>query len=211
MKLYKRFGDTIQESFTPSPQKQVVAEPQPPREIPGYTSTDSIPLYDVPPSVQHQEYQKENQTLNLNVQKAIREFQRPTATPPPDGTSLYSYMTPSQPMVPSPSPHPYSGYPYPYPYPYPQAPHPYPPRRKKDIEYREEESEEEEEDIRPRRRQRNTRRQERLNSCTYLKKHLRECKYCKNLSLGGGNMFQYKVVIGVLLIVILYLILNRAR
>lgn len=235
MKQYKRFGDTLHETFTPPPP---VASPAIPkketREIPGYTPTDAIEMYDVPPNIQQQEYQRENTAFN--PQKAIREFQRKMPMPP-NGSSLYGYdagnaSMPPQPhsqqqlVYPLPPQQVQPSYPPPQMYSVPQGqyyvPQPDPTytlyaqppfmsqtrlAKAKQSVYMEDEMEEDEVDM-PRMK-RKLRRSKNV-PCSYLKTHLRTCKYCK-YRLNQGSDFMYKVIIGFLSLIILYLMFNKSR
>lgn len=230
MKQYKRFGDTLQENFTPPPPAVAPAIPKKEtREIPGYTPTDAIEMYDVPPNIQQQEYQRENTTFN--PQKAIREFQRKMPMPP-NGSTLYGYemnntsMPQQQQLVyPVPPQQVQPSYPPPQMYTMPQGqyyiPQPDPtytlyaqppfvpqksPAKVKQPVYVEDDTDDEVDMPKPKR---NARRSKQM-PCSYMKTHLRACKYCRN-RLNKGSDFMYKVIIGFLSLIILYLMFNKSR
>ncbi len=229
MKQYKRFGDTfIQENFT---QEQ---SPPPPPELPGYTSTDTLPLYDVPPNVQHQEYEKEN--AQVNTTKAIRSTkmprelntmypfeavlqqqpQQPSYYPTYTPTSSYPVYTPSTGMPSYPvygTGTPSSSYPvYPPPVPSPSYPV-YAPSVSTPLYPTPTPSYpaiSETEETSPRKwRRRGRIPQEPVIRCDVMKQHIKQCKWCaRRLQTQNNTMLYY--LIGILVLIIVYLISTRS-
>lgn len=202
MKQYKRFGDTGESTSVSYENYQ----PPVPKEIPSYTPTESLPLYDVPQHIQQKEYQRE-EANGINVKRAIRNLHIPTPnkTNQPSLDTMYQYQAvqqmPPQQMHPSQQqmymypPQSYTINPMMYSYPPPPPPPPVYPEDasvnkkhiKKNTKYIDDDD----------------------DLCLQIAKHLKKCKECKK-KYNRNDSNTYLIIIVGLVLFILFLLTKIA-